>query len=339
MKNLIILILPLILISLIKIVFGSGENLDLLDSGVLRKVGDCGVIFTNFGINKNINNIKLSKKKGTNDPNKFTLKIENLINGNIGPNNVVYLDPLKLKNALKIKQDKIDISDFVITKVTNEKTGLMNMEIYGLSTCSGLIVKQTFIESTLNVANRMYYETVVPSPINKGFDAKNFGPSYSYPLKRIHWKINEGLDELRITCGIYIYYTSVTSSNGYHWQYYISTENGNKKGCSANDFFEIAKRHYTDYESNDVILHENYMGYVLKREGHIEEQMDGILPLTNYLIEIYQKKCNDETESQIICIIPSHEVLSFSQFTEALVNDCLKIKNESSSNAKWEIKN
>jgi len=54
-----------------------GNNLVLFESGVLRKEGECDVIFTNFGMNKNINNIKISKIKDASDPNKFTLKIEN----------------------------------------------------------------------------------------------------------------------------------------------------------------------------------------------------------------------------------------------------------------------
>jgi len=78
-------------------------------------------------------------------------------------------------------------------------------------------LKQTFFETLIPVMTRHYYVNTVPSPINKSFDVNKFGPPYSYPFEKVHWKINEGLDELRSTCGIYIHYTSVTSSNGKHW--------------------------------------------------------------------------------------------------------------------------
>jgi len=53
------------------------------------------------------------------------------------------------------------------------------------------------------------------------------------------------------------------------------------------------------------------------------------------MIEIYQKKCNNEP-SQIICIIPSDEILSFGEFTDTLINNCLNIND---SNSKWVISN
>ena len=303
------------------------------ENGILRKEDNCNIVFVNFGMNDNIINLRVSKII-QNESGIFNLKIENLINGNMGPNNKIYLNANDLKSAIKILQNEVEITDFELSNIT-KKTGLMNMEIKNLSTCEGLTIKQTFKESLISVANRMYYETVIPPRINQSFDAKKFGPSYSYPLERIHWKINEGLDELRETCGIHIYYKSVSSSNGYHWQYFISVENGNTKECSDIQFFNILKAHYTDYKSNDDILHDNYRGYVLKREGHIEEHMDGIIVDKKYLIEIYQKKCG-KSESRITCIIPSNKILSFKEFTDALTKECLNIDD---TNSKWIINN
>jgi len=264
---------------------GNTLELEFIDEGVLRKDGDCNIIFTNFGMDKYIKGLTLKKTKVSNS-NLFNLKIKSLVNGNMGPNNTVYLDPQDLKNAVIVKQNDIEITDFVISNVS-KKTGLMDLEIKNLSTCEGLALKQTFIEPLVKVANRLYYENVVPTHINQSFDAKKFGPSYSYPFERIHWKINEGLDDLRETCGIYILFKSPTSSNGNHWQYYLSVENVNSKKCSQNQFFEVLKRNYIDYHFTEELLGENFMGYVLKREGHIEEHMDGIIVDRNYLVEIY----------------------------------------------------
>lgn len=66
-------------------------------------------------------------------------------------------------------------------------------------------------------------------------------------------------------------------------------KNGNSEHCTHEKFFDIIRQYYTDYNSNNEILGENYMGYEIKREGYKEEHMDGIVVKKNHLIEIYQK--------------------------------------------------
>lgn len=80
-------------------------ELELNDDGILRKNGgNCDITFTNFGMNDHIKNIKIYKIPSS-DNVHFNLKIKNLINGNIGPNNSVHLNSDVLKGAIKILQD------------------------------------------------------------------------------------------------------------------------------------------------------------------------------------------------------------------------------------------
>lgn len=314
-------------------------SLEFTEDGVLRKGDDCDITFTNFGMDKWIKNINITmaESPGT---DVFSLNIEGLINGNIGPNNKIYTDRDVLKKYIEIQQNKKDINDFEVTRV-NKKSGIMNIRINNLLTCKGLKVKQTYIEKLVTVANRLYYGNQIPSHINQAFQTKKFGPSYSYPFERIHWKINEGLDDLRKTCGIYIYYygNAPHTSNGLHWQYYLSVENVNTKKCDHQKFFEVIKRNYIDYHFTEELLGKNYIGYVLKREGHIEEHMDGAIVDNGYTIEMYQKNCSDSSTARSICVIPSKDNLSFSEFAGKLITDCLNITLSLDEKVEWDIKN
>ena len=51
------------------------------ENGILRKEDNCNIVFVNFGMNDNIINLRV--------PRLFNLKIENLINGNMGPNKII----------------------------------------------------------------------------------------------------------------------------------------------------------------------------------------------------------------------------------------------------------
>ena len=301
-------------------------ELEFVENGVLRKdQNSCDIVFTNFGMVKHIKDLNVFKINKLNT-DQFNLRIEGLVNGNIGPNNKIYLDPEELKQAIKIRQGNNNINNFEVIHVF-EDTGLMDIEIKNLTTCENLSLKQTFIEELIKVAARTYYEETIPVKINQPFNAKKFGPSYSYPVDTLFWMINVGLDDFIKTCGIYIDYTSLSPFNGVHWQYYLSTENANTKNCTQIDFHEVLKRSYLNHlldfntmafvNTITAVVNPNYIGYVLKREGHIEEHMDGIIP-KSHLIEIYIKKCNDSSLSRNICNIPSDHALSYSEFTEEL---------------------
>jgi len=301
-------------------------ELEFVENGVLRKdQNSCDIVFTNFGMDKHIKELNVFKISKYNT-DRFNLRIENLVNGNIGPNNKIHIDPEELKEAIKIKQNNNSITNFEVIHVFKD-TGLMDIEIKDLMTCENLSIKQTFIEPFIKVAGRTYYEDTFPININQPFNAKKFGPSYSYPLDQLYWKYNDGLDDLIKTCGVYIHYTSLSPLNGAHWQYYLSTENANTKNCTQFDFYNVLKRNYLNYDFNhftdhissiSYALRVNYTGYVLKREGHIEEHMDGIIPDQSHLIEIYMEKCSNVTQSRIVCNIPSDHALSYTEFTEEL---------------------
>ena len=122
-------------------------QLELKDSGILRKNGgNCDILFTNFGMGNSIKNLLISKSKQYNS-DLFNIKIEGLINGNIGPNNTIYIVPEDIKDAIKIKLNRNEeITDFEITNI-NLTSGLMDLEIKHLRTCEGLSLKQTFFET------------------------------------------------------------------------------------------------------------------------------------------------------------------------------------------------
>jgi len=330
-----ILLLKLTIIFIFEYV--KAVELQFTPDGVLRKDNNCNIIFTNFGMNSLIKNLNIMKVYEQDNKNVFKLKIEGLVNGNIGPNNKIYTNSTILKSYIKINQNDTELLDFIISDVSKEN-GKMNIEINSIYTCENLKIEQTFIEKHINVANRLYYSNEIPTKINKSFNSTHFGPSYDYPFERIHWKINEGLEELRKKCGIYILYygNKPTTSNGLHWQYYLSIENANTNKCSQQEFFKVIKNNYVDYHFTEKLLGDNYNGYVLKREGHIEEHMDGIILNSNSIIEIYQETCSAKVKAKTVCIIPSNKNLSFNEFVDKLLDkNCLNI----TGNAQWEIKN
>jgi len=309
------------------------------DEGVLRRNGQCEITFVNFGIDNDIKNITVTKN--VNDDTKlFSVIIKDLINGNIGINKGTNITLSEMSNYIKISQGDKNIIDFEVipdseTQELNYTTGLFNLNINNLETCEGLIIKQVFKDELVVVTNRLYYKNVIPTKISKSFDKKYFGPSYSYPFKKIHWKMNEGVDDLRKTCGIHMKYSGYVQVD--HWQYYLSTESVNSKNCTVIQFAEILKKHYVDYQYTVDLLGENYVGYVFKREGHEDVHMDGSILGINYLIEIYEKSCNIQFTDQSICTIPSVHELTFLEFTKLLIKNCLHIDIAEEENPEWTI--
>jgi len=101
-------------------------------------------------------------------------------------------------------------------------------------------------------------------------------------------------------------------------------------------FFEVIRRNYIDYQYTIDLLGESYVGYVLKREGHVEAHMDGVNIDVKNSIEVYQKSCKKLYEDQIKCTIKSNNDLTFNEFTERLLTECLDSKDTAE---KWEITN
>jgi len=313
----------------------NGISIGFTEEGVIRRDGYCDITFVNLGVD----HLKKSNviKNVDDTTGLFSVTINNLINGNIGINYKTNITVTDLYDYINISQGGVKITDYEIKNV-NYTSGFFDLKINNLFTCDGLIVKQTFQEKLLLVANRLYYYNIIPSKINMAFDSNHFGPSLKYPFKRIHWKINEGLDDLRKTCGIYMVYSEdslyLNKQNSDHWKYYLSIDSINKKGCDVLKFFDVIKRNYIDYQYTADLLGDSYVGYVLKREGHVEAHMDGVNREVKNSIEIYQKSCKSQYQDQIICTIKSTEDISFKVFTQRLLTECLNNKNEA---LKWEI--
>jgi len=168
---------------------GNVDSIEFIinENDVLRKENDCNIVFINFGMDENIRNLRVSKII-QDKPGKFNLIIENLINGNMGSNNVMYLKANELKSAIQIHQNEREITNFELSDIT-KKTGLMNMENKSLSTWDGFTLKQTFKESLINVVNRIYYQTFIPPHINQGFDAKILDLPIPINLKKLIGKL------------------------------------------------------------------------------------------------------------------------------------------------------
>jgi len=295
------------------------------ESGVLRRDGVCHITYINFGTEEHLKmqtiTKNIDKSTGT-----FNVIITSLVNGNIGINKGTTVTVEELYDLIKITQNGHIISNYEIINA-DFKNGYFDLKLNYITTCEGLIIKQTFKESLLEVANRLYYYNAIPPIINKNFPQNHFGPSYDYPFKRIHWKINEGLDDLRKSCGIHLVYSGnrIVTSNTNHWQYYLSIESVNSKSCTVLEFFEVIKRNYIDYQYTIDLLGEGYVGYVLKREGHVEAHMDGVNLGVKHSIEIYQKSCNKQFENQIICTIRTDNELSFMEFTNKFIKLCMNV--------------
>ena len=261
----------------------------------------------------------------------FDVKITGLINGNIGMNQGTDITLNEMKNYIKITQNNYEINDFKINPDSESEeldhiNGLFDLKIYDLSTCDGLSIKQEFKENLVVVNNRLYHFNEFPIKINKGYDVKYFGPSYKYDYKTTHFRINEGLDEIRETCGIQMHYESFSTANdNVHWKYYISTENVNPNNCTNINFAEILKRNFDDYDYTLNVFGENYHGYVFKREGHVDVHMDGLILDTDYTIEVYEKGYNSAVKDHIFCFVPSKKQLSFKEFSKKFIDKCLHI--------------
>jgi len=310
-------------------------TLKYTDDGVLRRDGKCHITFVNFGVENNISS-KSVDIVNKNDET-FSVIITGLINGNMGLNYDTKFELEDIKKYIKIIQDNKEISDIEVSNMNLPK-GTFDLKINNISTCDGLIVKQTFKDNLLVIENRILYENDIPEKINQSFDSDKFGPDKKYPIPNIHWKINEGLDELRKTCGIYIkyYIDKPNTSNNIHWEYYLSIENINTKKCTVFEYSKIVKNNFNDYEKISDIVGDNYIIYVLKREGHKEAQINGIIKDINYILEINQKSCT-EKDALNIGSIKSNEPILFTEFTNKLVNEYFNIELEGNEKIEWTI--
>jgi len=323
------------------------ENIEFLEEGVLKKDDLCNIIYTNFGAKQHI--LDITYEKEDNEDGTFNLIIKKLVNGNMGPNQVNYLNPDDLENLILIEQNGVEITNKSISNVSGS-TGLMTLKINNLSDCNNLKIKQTFKEDA-KVATRLYYVNEIPKSINQAFDSRKFGPPLNQPFKRLHWDLNAGLDDLRKTCGIYIYYTvpKKDPEGKNHWQYYLSIDSVNTKNCTNEEFYNVIKRNFREEQEegtqniidqqiiNSIVSNPNFQAYVLKREGHVEEHMDGVIVGTEYLIEVKQKNCNENNEENTICTM--QDKLTFTEFAQQLVEclDSLSLISKDDQESDWEI--
>jgi len=310
-------------------------TLKYTNEGVLRRDGKCHITFSNFGIEENISSISVDIiKDKTSD--LFNIEVSGLINGNIGLNYDTSFNTDDLNKYIKISQDGISISDFEITLMKDFSEGTFDLRINKLSTCDGLIIKQKFKDELLVTKNNIYYENIIPEVINNQFDPEKFGPDNNYPIKLTHWKINEGLDELKKICGIYIEYKEISNSNNNHWEYYLSINNINSKNCTVLQFSDIIKNNYNDLNNIIDVVGEKYVPYILKRDGQKEASTDGVITDANYIIEINQKSCSKK-ENTNLGSIRSLEPISFNEFTQMLIKNHLNIKLNDNEKIEWTI--
>ena len=309
-------------------------TLKYTEEGVLRRDGKCHVTFVNFGISNTISERSVEKTV-ENDSEEFSVTIKGLINGNMGLNYETVFELDDLKSFIKISQDNVLLNDFEVSNLS-EDSGTFDLKINKLTSCYDLIIKQTFKDELLVIDNRIYYENVIPTSINQAFDTSKFGPDKNFNYPRVHWKINEGLDELRKTCGIYTDYKYVETANHNHWRYYLSTENINNKGCTTQQFSDIVKRNFEDFDKLTDIVGENFVIYVLKREGKIEAQTNGIITDSKYVIEILQNKCTKQ-DSLNLGSVRTSEPIIFRNFADQLVNNILKVSLKENEKVEWTI--
>jgi len=296
------------------------EGVEYNPEGVLRKDSTCNINFINFGIEENSH--KCISDISVTYSNK-NLKIEKLKNGNEGLNSKTSFTKDELPKYIKIFQNGQEITQNV--SFPDYKNGYFSIEISNLKSCEGITVKQTYKEPAI-MHTYLLYENKVPSPINKGFPSNQFGPSKNdIPYSIVNWDMNEGLDEVREKCGIYIQYRERGTGGGNHFVWYLSIENINNKKCTNTEFYNIAKKHYNDYYKMEEIFGDHYEGYVIKRETGSVGHMDGVIVNRKYIIEMYQKACGKQNGYQVICTIPSVDKLTFSEFTNELINNCLSV--------------
>jgi len=245
-----------------------------------------------------------------------------------------------IKNYIIINQNENSITEFSVKDSSN---GRFSITIDNIESCDGLTVKQTY---KLNPEINTYslYQNKIPKKINKGFDQSLFGPSSNdIPYNILTWNINEGLEELRKECQIFIDYRNrIKEGNSNFFIWYLSIENINVNNkCDNPRFFEIIRKYFNNYEdySNNV-LGPYYEGYVLKKEKKVCH-MDGIFKAGN-LIEIYhEKKCDQsggQNKHQVLCVIPSSGALNYDGFQESVISNCTRIFNQHVEEGEWDLK-
>jgi len=320
---------------LININAAKDVTLQYTKEGVTRNGDSCKINFVNFGIKNDI--INISVKKENKSSGTFNLKLGNLKNGNDGLNRPIsgytFTDK-EIKDYIEIKQDNTEIEDFTVA-ATND--GYFSLTINNLASCNDITIKQSFKEPVI-MATYLLYSNVKPTDINHSFNIAEFGPSSNnVPYDTIHWDMNSGLDAIREKCRIYIDYMGRNSSGSNHWVWYLSTDNVNGENCDNTTFFKTVKDSYVDYDVMDELFGDYYEGYVIKREGEDKGHMDGILVDQKYLIEIYQNECNEQNNDQVICTISSNKKLTFQEFQDEFVANCLNVIIDQDEEAEWNV--
>jgi len=304
------------------------------NEGVLRRDGKCEITFVNFGIEENIST--KSVKLINDDTGLYNVLISDLINGNIGLNNDTVFEMNDFYKYINVTQNGKQLDNIEILDI-NEYDGTFDLKINHIANCDGLIVKQSFKDDLLVVDNRIYYENVIPKKINQSFDINKFGPDKDYSYEMINWKINEGLDELRKICGVYIFYKQISIYNNKHWEYYVSTENINSKKCSVFEYSKVIKRNFIDYEKIVNIVGDNYVPFLIKREDRNVAEMNGIMENEKYTIEINQKSCKSEFSAINIGSIISQKPVSFNMFIEKVVKEKLGMTINDEETIEWSL--
>jgi len=318
---------------LLIIVVNAEVILDYSVNGVLRTDTEkkCNINFINFGIEENIKEIEIEKKRLTN--NSFDLIVKNLINANEKINRSTTLSQDELSIYTIVTQNDNPVT-FTVTGYTN-KRDRFEITIKGLTTCENLTIKQTFKENLL-IKTYLLYSNIIPETINTGSKASIYGPSSNgTPYSVLHWDMNKGLDSVRKECGIFIWY-QVFLDNGW-WRWYVSTEKKNIKNCTNEKFYAAAKNYYEDYNLMEEIFGDRYEGYVIKREKSDAAHMDGIVTNDKYIVENYLKQCGDQNGEQVACTISSDTKLTFNQFTKGIVDNCLRFIIDKNEAPKWTV--
>jgi len=319
-------------------------SLEYSTKGVLRKDTDnnCNINFINFGMEKNVKNIKLqigttinNAYRGTknNIPSqKFNVILSNMINGNQKLNANLSFSKGELSKYIIVTQNGNPITISDVNMTTNKD--YFGFTIENLETCDGLTIKQTYKEPIIS-HTFLLYSNVIPPTINQGFSSGLFGPSSNNtPYTIINWDMNGGLDSIREKCGIFILYDIFQSS---HWSFFISIENKNLNKCTNKEFYAAAKAHFVDYTSMLEIFGDRFDGYVLKKENYDVIHVDGIVTNIQYIIEVYQKQCGKQNGNQVVCTVSSNKKLSFNEFANEIVNNCLRIIIDKNEVPQWTV--
>jgi len=309
-------------------------SLDYTKDGVLRADDQCKINFVNFGVGNDIKN--LTVKKENEMSGKFNLKIEGLKSGNEGLNNKVTgytFDSKELPKYIKVSQNGA-AKDYSVVAAADGKFSIL---IKDLRSCEGITVKQTF-KTAVEMNSYLYYSNVKPDGINHAFDIVEFGPSSNnVPYDTLLWDMNKGLDAAREQCRIYIDFHESDWTGGFHWKWYLSTDNINGENCDNHEFYKAVKPAYQNYDVMEELFGDHYDGYVIKREGSGIGHMDGILVNQKYIIEIYQNGCDEQNKDQVICTITSNKKLSYSEFTKEFVANCGAVIDDEKEVPTWSV--